>query len=634
MTQIVESLFGVSPERYQEQKAAALQQEALAYAQLNPMQRAEANIYAGARQLGSGIGRMLGGEDPGMRRVTEQDQIIRSINLNDPETYGPAAQRAYQMGHTELAQKILLGADTAYQRQEATRQRAAQMQSRQQTQAAQQLIPSLMTPGRPEQVMIDEAADTSYLQKAQAAGIDQNILGQLMRTAEGRAELKSRIDTLAGLQGPTINVAEGGKVYQRNLATGELELVATGAVKPVTPPALGADFNRFAREVAFGVPYENLTREQVTEINRRVDAEKKSNASASAPKIMVNMQEGFGKTLTETITGTVKNARAAFGTLNSIENMQVLLDEGVKTGFGQEAMLNLGKAGQLFNPDLNLRGLAGQEAFQAFSNSVILPEVKKLGANPTDTDLKFIVTGSPSLSKTVEGNKLMLDTLALKLNREKDLGRFSNQWLAANANLVKNDPIIAGTKFETDSDTYFQSSPLYGNAANNLRQRFNSIGTEATPGAANARSAAAGAGLIAPPAPPAAQPAPPPAPAPAPQLQAPAPVPMAAPVAAVRPQPAPPFAPAAGLLSGQMAAPVRPVAVPPPPPFVPAMAPAPAMPSGPPTAAPQLIPDNVEWRASGVVIYTNPDGKKVPIGKANTQAEVFKLIKTHEAKTK
>jgi len=73
-------------------------------------------------------------------------------------------------------------------------------------------------------------------------------------------------------------------------------------------------------------------------------------------------------------------------------------------------------------------------------------------------------------------------------------------------------------------------------------------------------------------------------------------------------------------------APVRPVAVPEPPAFIP------AMPSGPGAAAPQLIPDNVNWMASGNVIYTNPDGKKVNIGKANTQAEVFNLIKKHEAK--
>lgn len=119
MTQIVESLFGVSPERYQEQKDAALQQEALDYAKLDPYQRATAGIYAGARGLASGIGRMLGGEDPGMRRVTEQDQIIRSIDLNDPETFGPAAQRASQMGHTELAMKILQASDAAFQRRES-----------------------------------------------------------------------------------------------------------------------------------------------------------------------------------------------------------------------------------------------------------------------------------------------------------------------------------------------------------------------------------------------------------------------------------------------------------------------------------------------------------------------------------
>ena len=118
MSEIVESLFGVNPERYKQQQDVALQREALAYAQLNPMQRAEAGIYAGARQLAGGIGRMLGGEDPGMRRVTEQDQIIRSINLNDPETYGPAAQRASQMGHTELAMKILQAGETAFQRRE------------------------------------------------------------------------------------------------------------------------------------------------------------------------------------------------------------------------------------------------------------------------------------------------------------------------------------------------------------------------------------------------------------------------------------------------------------------------------------------------------------------------------------
>ena len=239
MTQIVESLFGVSPERYQEQKDAALQQEALTYAQLNPRQRAEAGIYAGARGLASGIGRMLGGEDPGMRRVTEQDQIIRSINLNDPETYGPAAQRAYQMGHTELAQKILLGADTAYQRQEASRQRAAQMQSRQQTAEAQAMLPNLMREARPEQMVSTDDTGVVNTIPAQAAGIDPDIQRRLMGTAAGQALLKSFAEITKAMQGEVVKYSEGDVGIRTNPLTGQSEKVATGGEKYRAPIILG-----------------------------------------------------------------------------------------------------------------------------------------------------------------------------------------------------------------------------------------------------------------------------------------------------------------------------------------------------------------------------------------------------------
>ena len=246
MSEIVESLFGVNPERYKQQQDVALQREALAYAQLNPIQRAEAGIYAGARQLAGGIGRMLGGEDPGMRRVTEQDQIIRSINLNDPETFGPAAQRAYQMGHTELAQKILLGADTAYQRQEATRQRAAQMQSRQQTAEAQAMLPNLMREARPEQMVSTDDTGVVNTIPAQAAGIDPDIQRRLMGTAAGQALLKSFGEAQKAMQGEVVkpNIApinikdftpESVKAYLNSLNPGSLVPVAQKPVSPYTP---------------------------------------------------------------------------------------------------------------------------------------------------------------------------------------------------------------------------------------------------------------------------------------------------------------------------------------------------------------------------------------------------------------
>jgi hypothetical protein len=206
------------------------------------------------------------------------------------------------------------------------------------------------------------------------------------------------------------------------------------------------------------------------------------------------MQKGFGDTFTENISSNIKAGRAAVNAIGAVQDMQTLLDEGVKTGFGQDTILQLNRAGQLFDPDFKIKGVAGQEAFQSFATGVILPQVKQLGVNPTDADLKFISTGSPGLSKTPEGNKLLLSALSLKLNREKDLARFTNQFLASNQELVTKNPVQAYTKFNEAFDQYTQTSPLYGPATNSLRERFNALGTRST-GNPAARSALQSGGL-------------------------------------------------------------------------------------------------------------------------------------------
>jgi hypothetical protein len=88
----------------------------------------------------------------------------------------------------------------------------------------------------------------------------------------------------------------------------------------------------------------------------------------------------------------------------------------------------------------------------------------------------------------------LLDALKLKLQREQDLARFSNQWLATNSQLIKTDPINAQAKYNTDFETYAQSSPLYGPAANTLRDRFAALGGQ-TRGSEPARRALQSGGL-------------------------------------------------------------------------------------------------------------------------------------------
>jgi hypothetical protein len=84
MADIVPSLFGLTPEMYQQSQQARADQQALQYAQLTPFQQANFAVGRGANMLGGAIGRGLGGEDPELARITMRQQIAGRINPNDP----------------------------------------------------------------------------------------------------------------------------------------------------------------------------------------------------------------------------------------------------------------------------------------------------------------------------------------------------------------------------------------------------------------------------------------------------------------------------------------------------------------------------------------------------------------------
>lgn len=185
--------------------------------------------------------------------------------------------------------------------------------------------------------------------------------------------------------------------------------------------------------------------------------------------------EEFVKGLKTQITDFRNQGMSARNALPTIRTMSDLLESGVQTGFGQETMLGLQRAGQLFNPDFKVKETAGQEAFIGAANQIILPQVKLLGVNPTNTDLIFIERGSPTLAKSVEGNKLMLDALEIKFQRDALLQEFASDWQARNVSLINSDPVTADAKFNSDLVKLTQTHPLYTQAAEQLKQRYQSI---------------------------------------------------------------------------------------------------------------------------------------------------------------
>jgi hypothetical protein len=155
--------------------------------------------------------------------------------------------------------------------------------------------------------------------------------------------------------------------------------------------------------------------------------------------------------------------------------MQSLLDQGVKTGFGQEFMLQFQRAGQAFNPEYKVKEIAGQEAFLGAAIKLFFRKLRCLVLTQLTQTLDFIVKGSPSLEKSVAGNQLMLSALKLKFERDKALAQFAAQWQINNARSITEDPVVAGARFDEALQQFMQTSPLYTTEVDRLRSQYSQI---------------------------------------------------------------------------------------------------------------------------------------------------------------
>jgi hypothetical protein len=106
MAEIVQSLFGVSPEMYQRQQQDRADAQALRFAQLDPFQQANYAIGRGANMLGGAIGGALGGQDPELQRITMRQQIARQLNPGDPTSIQQAIAALSQAGDAEGAMML------------------------------------------------------------------------------------------------------------------------------------------------------------------------------------------------------------------------------------------------------------------------------------------------------------------------------------------------------------------------------------------------------------------------------------------------------------------------------------------------------------------------------------------------
>ena len=200
---IVQGLFGMTPESYQQQRDAAAYEQAMAFGRMDPMQAARTSIFYGANQLGGAIGGMLGAEDPQLVRIRQQQQVLSGLDFNDPQSIAQAVKRASDMGNPQLALQLTALGDKAMERIGVQEERQLKMLARRQQLEAEQLIPRIQRPATPARIpqmdiqevqqMEDQGTPPPEMIPAQAGGYDPEVLKRLIANAPGRATLASYI---------------------------------------------------------------------------------------------------------------------------------------------------------------------------------------------------------------------------------------------------------------------------------------------------------------------------------------------------------------------------------------------------------------------------------------------------------
>ena len=356
MAEVVNSLFGITPESLQAQRDQALQQEAMQYAKMDPFQRATAGIYAGANKLGGAIGGMLGAQDPEMMRMQQRQQLLQGIDIGDPKALRERASAAMQNNDYAAAQQLTTRADEIEAKRASTAKDVAAA-----NRERQQSIPN-------------------DIQKANTiAAVKQAIrtLESGEQTPDVKAALQVYKDQLSALE------ATGTKPTQSDL--GKL-LAERAALDPVKDKAAYDAYSAKIKKLTTGGGIGSEIAAGLGPILGAI-AEAQAKKSGEAGGTDVGKQ-----------TAAVQGKYTA---LTSIKDALDVVERGIFAGgYGpmQEALTKYG-GGMVGNKNR----LVNTEEFRAYIGDVVIPRLQEFGGNDSVEELKYLKSvqaGETTLEKT------------------------------------------------------------------------------------------------------------------------------------------------------------------------------------------------------------------------------------------
>ena len=415
---IMGSLFGVTPELYQQQRDLAEQRQAMAFAQQDPRTQATYGLYRAGQQVGQALGGLMGVEDPQMRLISQRNALAKQFDTNTPQgllQYSNALQEAGDVQGAALAADRVRSIQGALIKQQADLATTAKVRAE--------------TGGLNVKAM-DRTATINQLMNKFQLGEDE------ASTVASNPDLVKQYLSPKTTQG--FELLKTGKFTPESVANWSTGKGTLDLVDMSTKPS--EDWLKTARGLGFDAKksFNDYTPAQVAAVNK-LEFQNQLNlraAGASKTTVDIKQEQAVSKNKTDLAGEIEKDAFTAADRISLAQNLRTLLPKAF-VGIGADVTLQGARVAEAFGIDI--KGVAPSQIVDTILNEMTIGKAGELKGALSDKDREFLKATIGTRGLSIKTLNYVADEIERRASIDRNLNTRVNSFIKSKKSLNEID---------------------------------------------------------------------------------------------------------------------------------------------------------------------------------------------------
>jgi hypothetical protein len=405
-----------TPEQYQLAQQQAQEAQAIQYANLSPMARANYGTFRAGQQLGGAIGGALGGQDPQLQLIARRQQLLGQLDRSDPMSYRRVAKMASDAGDQELASKV----SEAGMKAETEMARAAQLGAEKMTSEQRNALVYADSIAPRGSIEHNEAFQSRFDQLTLKAD-KTNKPFEFEVKEQKLQELKSVLRVLESQPTPNKEAIQRIKDSIQaieGVEKPEKQDIPKIGISEATGEAVYFDRNQDLQFVKRKDP-KDPTKQIRVPFEGRIDQYTSKVSASSSSQQETEFSKDLGKADAERVKSAMTLRDNSISALTTLQGLSKLDEQGLISGSfatGRVGAANiLATVGLISEKDQGV--LANSQNYQKISGDLVLATLGgKLGSGFSNEDRKFILGLVPQLETNAQARKQLIEFMVKKNN--------------------------------------------------------------------------------------------------------------------------------------------------------------------------------------------------------------------------